>query len=90
VLCAAGQPAEGLPYLEASLRAVAAASSAVAPSLARLRAVAGLCALPLGRRADAQTWARQARQAFVRQPGVSDWYRVPLRRLEAALAGAGA
>jgi len=86
VLCAAGRPAEGLPYLEASISAMAPALTSTAPGLARLRAVAGLCALSLGDTLSARTAARLSRAAFLAQPGVSPWFKLPSTRLAAALS----
>lgn len=89
VLCAAGRPAQGLPYLQATISATEPALSPAAPALARLRAVAGRCALPAGDRASAAQWAARARTAFVAQAPVSDWYRLPLHGLDRALGTSG-
>ncbi len=56
-----------------------------APWLARMRAVAGLCALDTQDRAAAITFAAQARAAFTAQPGVSPFYKAPLLTLEKRL-----
>lgn len=85
LLCAAGQPAQGLPYLQRSLAAMTPVLSPTAPALARWWAVTGLCALALGDRATARQFAQQARRALDAQTAVSGWYRQPLTRLEAAL-----
>ncbi len=85
VLCAAGHPAQGLPYLLASIKAIEPVLSPAAPALARLRAVAGRCALDAGDRAAATQLAGLARAAFTMQARVSDWYRLPLADLERAL-----
>ncbi len=88
VLCAAGRPAAGLPYLQASLRELESAQSPVSPALARLRAVAGLCAWRLGDAAMARRLATLSQAALATQPQVSAWYRRPLAALQAA-QGAG-
>jgi len=85
VLCAAGRGNEGLPYLQASMEAMAAAVSPADPGLARVRAVAGLCALSLGHAAQARAWAGQSRSALRAQPQVSPWFKDPLQRLETGL-----
>jgi len=85
VLCAAGHPAQGLPYLLASIQSIEPVLNPAAPALARLRAVAGRCALDAGDRAAAAQMARLARAAFTMQARVSDWYRLPLADLERAL-----
>jgi eukaryotic-like serine/threonine-protein kinase len=90
VLCAAQRHREGLPLIQASLHEMEAAVSPYAPGLARLRAVAGLCAQALGDIAQAQQWATQSRAAFTQQPQVSRWYRLPLEKLETSLRKATA
>jgi eukaryotic-like serine/threonine-protein kinase len=55
------------------------------PNLARLRAVAGLCALSLGDAAEAKKLAMQAHRAFTAQPDVSPYFKAPLVKLELAL-----
>ena len=85
VLCAAGQAAQGLPYLLASTQALEAVLVPEAPALARLRAQAGRCALALGDRAAAQRLADLARAAWASTALVSPWYRRPLTALEAEL-----
>jgi eukaryotic-like serine/threonine-protein kinase len=90
VLCATQRESEGLPFIQASLNELETAVSPHAPGLARLRAVAGLCALALGDTAQALRWARQSRAAFVQQPQVSRWYRLPLEKLEVSLRKAPA
>ena len=89
VLCGAGQWAQGLPTVLASIAALEPVLHPAAPALARLRAVAGLCALRLGDRAQATRLAALARAAFQQQPQVSPWYQGPLATLSQAL-GAGA
>lgn len=85
-LCAVGKPAEGLPILQEVIRAGAARGvDPNDPSLARDRAVTGLCALSLGDRRYAAKMAQAARAAFDAQPGVSPWFKEPLGRLEHSL-----
>jgi eukaryotic-like serine/threonine-protein kinase len=85
-LCTLGQRAEGMRALRAALALDAALGSyKYAPGTARLRSVAGYCALLHGDRRDAVAWARQARAAFAAQPGVSPYFKAPLLKLEAAL-----
>jgi hypothetical protein len=69
-----------------SIRELTPAQSPLSPALARLRAVAGQCALLQGDRAMAQRMAALSRSAFAGQPQVSNWYRLPLAALEASLA----
>jgi eukaryotic-like serine/threonine-protein kinase len=89
VLCAAGQFTQGLPYLLASIEAIEPVLYAGSPGLARLRAVAGRCALQAGDRGKATELAGMARAAFDRQPLVSGWYAAPLHGLERALKADG-
>ncbi len=84
--CRTGQYERGLSTLDKASRLRVAYAFAHDPGLARLRAQTGLCALQAGRRADAQRLATLAREAFVRQPGVSDFYKGPLAELERQLA----
>jgi hypothetical protein len=49
------------------------------------RAVAGQCALAAGQRKVAVQLARQAREAFIAQPGVSPHFKQPLAKLENSL-----
>lgn len=85
--CASGRAREGLQLMADLIDVRIAPVVEEDPALARLRSTAGLCALQLGDRKRAEAWAAQARQAFERQPGVSDWYKAPLIRLERELAG---
>jgi DNA recombination-dependent growth factor C len=57
------------------------------PVLARYRAVAGLCALDSGGRAEAERMLGQAREAVDAQPAVSLYYRSPVDTLEKRLKG---
>ncbi len=56
-----------------------------APQLARLRAVAGLCAWHAGHAAAARELSAQAGAAFRAQPGVSGYYELPWQALETVL-----
>jgi hypothetical protein len=85
VQCRLGATARGLPMLVESIQSIAAHSSSNDPWLARLRAVAGLCAARAGNPAGALAFAKQARSAFVAQPGVSPYFKLPLTQLEGAL-----
>jgi eukaryotic-like serine/threonine-protein kinase len=85
VLCAAGQYTQGLPFLLTSIEAIEPVLHAGSPGLARLRAVAGWCALQAGDRVKATELAGMARAAFDQQPLVSGWYAAPLDGLERAL-----
>ena len=57
-----------------------------APQLARLRAIAGLCALAIGERKRAEEMAALSRRTFEAQPGVSPYFKKPLAQLEEQLA----
>ncbi len=84
IACELGRHDEGL----ANLRAVLGRHEdryEHRPELAHRRAVAGRHALRAGDRSSALAWARQARESFTQQPGVSDWFKAPLIELEASL-----
>jgi tetratricopeptide (TPR) repeat protein len=85
VQCRLGAPALALPTLVESIQSISVFTSEVDPGIARLRAVAGLCALSAGNRGSALAFASQARAAFTAQPGVSPYYKAPLFKLERAL-----
>ena len=68
IRCASGDHAAGLTDLTRSIHSQSAVTSPNHPWVARARAVAGLCALALGNRKDAETFASEARRAFVAQP----------------------
>jgi tetratricopeptide (TPR) repeat protein len=89
VLCALGRRAEGLPRLERAIGAQEPLVYAADPSLARARAVTGLCALLAGQRSRAETLAAQAREAFNVQPNVSPYFKAPLQLLEQRLRPGG-
>jgi hypothetical protein len=84
-MCSAGPPGDGLSMMRDLIAARAEHADANDPTLARHRAVAGLCALALGDRPYAREMARESRAAFTAQPGVSAWFKEPLARLESAL-----
>jgi tetratricopeptide (TPR) repeat protein len=83
--CAMDQPSIGLPHLLSAEDALSRSASPHSPELARLRAVAGSCALALGRRKQAEEFAAQAKLAFTAQPRVSPYFKEPLKRLEQQL-----
>ena len=83
--CASGDHTSGLVDLTRSIRSQSAVSSPNHPWVARARAVAGLCALALGNRKEAEAFASEARRAFVAQPRVSPYFEEPLKRLEQQL-----
>jgi len=83
--CAVGREAAGLAALLESIRTLSALVSENEPNLARLRAVAGLCALARGDRPLARALGDASRAAFTAQRGVSVYFRIPLMKLETAL-----
>jgi tetratricopeptide (TPR) repeat protein len=85
IRCASGDHAAGLTDLTRSIRSQSAVISPNHPWVARARAVAGLCALALGNRKEAETFASEARRAFVAQPNVSPYFKEPLKRLDKQL-----
>ena len=85
VFCAAGRRVEGLPLLLQSIAAIASRVSDNDPGLARLRAVAGLCASDSGQQSLARQLAGQAKHAFELQPGVSPYFKAPLEQLSKSL-----
>jgi eukaryotic-like serine/threonine-protein kinase len=85
VACATGRPGEGLPLLVDSIMQDIG-SYENDPATARVRAVAGLCALALGDRKAAHNFAQLSRSAFATQPEVSPYFKAPLSKLERALA----
>jgi len=85
--CAVGRFAEGRRHLKEFLDYMASIEQpSFGPEWARARAVAGLCALDQGDRAEADRLLLLARGAFTIQAGVSDYYKAPWRVLEARLA----
>jgi tetratricopeptide (TPR) repeat protein len=85
ILCAMGNRIEGLERLERVLKVSESLEYAYHPALAHARSVTGLCALAAGQRSRAVELARQAREAFTAQPGVSDYFKLPLNELERRL-----
>jgi eukaryotic-like serine/threonine-protein kinase len=88
IRCRQGRHAEGRREVLqglAVMQAVIGDDHPHAPWQARSQAVAGLCALGLGLRAEARRHADRAAAAFAAQPGVSEHYKRPWRTLEAAL-----
>ncbi len=85
-LCLTGSPKQGTRLLEEVLVGLYDGYYQHAPQVARLKGVLGLCALRAGERAKAAEMAKQARESFIVQPGVSDFYKAPLLELEAKLA----
>lgn len=85
ILCAMGNGIEGLERLEKVLKVRESLEYAYHPALAHARSVTGLCALAAGQRSRAVELARQAREAFTAQPGVSDYFKLPLNELERRL-----
>lgn len=68
-LCAAGRPHEGLPMLKTAIDFYAPRRYEHDPTIARARAVAGLCALSVGQRQVAERTAWLSRSSFTAQPG---------------------
>lgn len=85
VACALGQGELGFAYLRSQEKYLEARRSPNDPGLARLRSIAGLCALKLNDRNQARKFAAAARQAFTSQPRVSPYFKEPLSRLERLL-----
>jgi len=83
--CGIGDAEAGLVDLKRSIKSQSEFASENHPWIARLRAVAGLCALSLGQRRQAEEFAVQARNAFAAQPDVSPYFKEPLIRLERQL-----
>jgi|GEM_PF-350237 len=85
VMCAMGQPAQGLDLQRPRIDRLAASLYAHSPELAHARALAGLCALQAGQRSVAAELAAQAQAAFEQQPDVSPYFRQPLLALQQRL-----
>lgn len=85
LLCATGQPVQGLALQRQRIATWAASSYSHSPELAHARALAGLCALQAGQRSDATELAAQAQAAFEQQPGVSPYFKQPLWALQQQL-----
>ena len=84
IACALGRP-DGLPAIERGLLAQRGYIDEHHPELARVRAVAGLCALAAGKPRRAAELAAQARAAIAAQPQLSNYFLQPVERLHAAL-----
>ena len=85
LLCATGQPVQGLALQRQRIATWAASAYSHSPELAHARALAGLCALQAGQRSDATELAAQAQAAFEQQPGVSPYFKQPLWALQQRL-----
>jgi hypothetical protein len=85
VLCALNRNAEGLARMEKATNKYERQVYPFDPSHARARSIAGLCALAAGQRERAAKLAQLARDAFVGQPGVSQYFKTPLVELERRL-----
>ena len=83
--CQVDQSEKGLRFLNAAIDLRVRYAFAHDPGLAWMRAHAGLCVLRSGNYGSATRLAMLAREAFVRQPGVSPYYKAPLFKLERAL-----
>ena len=84
-MCGERQPIAGLPHLLTASEVLSPGRSPSSPHVARIHAVAGLCALSLGNRKQAEDLAALARRAFIAQPRVSPYFKEPLKRLEQQL-----
>ena len=82
VWCAAGRFEQGLKWLGTWIGAATVNVADSDPEVARVKAVAALCALRSGDRVQAIRWAEQSRLAFQAQPRVSDWYKAPLETFD--------
>jgi eukaryotic-like serine/threonine-protein kinase len=85
VLCALNRNVEGLAQMEKATNKYEHQVYPFDPSLARARSMTGLCALGAGQRERAAKLAQLAREAFVGQPGVSQYFKAPLVELERRL-----
>ena len=84
--CIQGRAAAGRDKLVSQAQALLQDRNPAAPRPAWLRAHAGLCALAADDRAGALALAVQARQAFKAQPDIAAYSKLPLVKLEKALA----
>jgi tetratricopeptide (TPR) repeat protein len=84
-LCATGQARPGLRMLQDEVARISPLQHPNSPTLAYVRSQAGLCAFKSGDKRLARNLAREAREAFVAQPGVSPFYKAPLKSLEQSL-----
>ncbi|HQR54133.1 MAG TPA: hypothetical protein PLZ79_12765, partial [Burkholderiales bacterium] len=85
ILCAAGDRPAGLQFLQRGI-AEHLQMGINNQDTAHMRAIAGLCALELGERKQAEQWAASARSYFEAQPTVASYYKKPLVELEKRLA----
>ena len=86
-LCASGAYEQGLGLWNDLLKSFDARwSYAHNPDWARARALAGLCALQAGHRAQAAELSALASAAFLDQPGLAAYFREPSERLARSLA----
>jgi tetratricopeptide (TPR) repeat protein len=85
VLCASGDPTHGLELMLSAIAITGKSFGQNHPDLAKMRADAGLCALRMGDRPQAEELAALARRAFQAQPNVSPWFKEPLKRLDKQL-----
>jgi tetratricopeptide (TPR) repeat protein len=83
--CHSGQFGAGRREFDVLIAEAIASRYEHSPWLARLRGLAGLCAVADRDRAAARRLAELARAAFTAQPGVSAAYKAPLFKLESAL-----
>jgi len=82
-LCQLGRSAQGWPLLRDHIVRLNPNRHPHAANVARLKAVAALCARSAGQLGAAQALAAQARETFMAQPGVTDYFKSPLRRFDA-------
>jgi tetratricopeptide (TPR) repeat protein len=85
IRCAAGDHAGGLADLSAAMSMQGSRYSPSHPWIARMRAVAGLCAVQAGQHDRAAELADLSRKAFSAQPNVSSYFKAPLTRLDSQL-----
>ena len=84
-LCELGRAVAGLASLEAFLSDVTAQWYEYDPDIARVRGVAGLCALKAGKRKRAVELADLAHEALMHEPKVASYFRMPSERLDRTL-----
>ena len=84
-LCELGRSLAGLALLEAHLSDVTEQWYEYDPDIARVRGVAGLCALKAGKRKRAMELADLAHEAFLNEPKVAAYFRRPSEVLDRAL-----
>jgi hypothetical protein len=85
-LCASGRTSEGRHTLNAGVASlVESGVHRDNPEVARARAIAGRCALAAGDRRQAVELAWQAREAFIKQPDVSSYFKKPSEELDRSL-----